>query len=324
VREPTEINANGPAPMRFIRVCTDHWPERDRVAMFRDNVGRDRVTVEPLEDEPLRIDGSIVKLPGLGLVSVRRSAMRSDFADGGDRLMINLGGPALAMQACKEVVLERGDAIAFTGADVGRFTTSRSGRIATIEFPDGTLARLLRDGGLRKIKREASALQLLRRYLNAIRTSELMRVDSLRPLAIAHIHDLAALALGANREAQEIATGRGVRAARREAIKSDILGRLETELTLGDLAARHGLSPRYLRMLFEGEGTSFTEFVRDERLKRAHRMLLSPRFADRLISDIAYRVGFNDLSYFNRSFRRRFGCSPGEVRGLGWLGSAPA
>jgi AraC-like DNA-binding protein len=292
--------------------------------MFRDNVGRDRVTIEPLEHEPLRIDGSIVKLPGLGLVSVRRSALRSDFADGGDRLMINLGGPALATQAGKEVVLERGDAIAFTGADVGRFTTSRTGRIATIEFPDGTLARLLRDAALRKIRRETSALQLLRRYLNAVQTSELMRVDSLRPLAIAHIHDLAALAVGASREAEEIANRRGVGAARRETIKSDILARLDTELTLGDLAARHHLSPRYLRMLFESEGTSFTDFVRDERLKRAHRMLLSPRYADRLISDIAYGVGFNDLSYFNRSFRRRFGCSPGEVRGLSWPESGPA
>ena len=32
------------------------------------------------------------------------------------------------------------------------------------------------------------------------------------------------------------------------------------------------------------------------------------------ISEIAYEVGFNDLSYFNRAFRRRFGHSPGEAR----------
>ncbi|HET7614712.1 MAG TPA: helix-turn-helix domain-containing protein [Gemmatimonadaceae bacterium] len=67
-------------------------------------------------------------------------------------------------------------------------------------------------------------------------------------------------------------------------------------------------------MLFESESTTFTEFVREERLTRARSKLLSPRFAARRIAEIAYEVGFNDLSYFNRSFRRRFGHSPSEVR----------
>jgi AraC-like DNA-binding protein len=74
------------------------------------------------------------------------------------------------------------------------------------------------------------------------------------------------------------------------------------------------LSTRYIRMLFESEGTSITEFVREERLTRARLLLLSPRFAERRIAEIAYAVGFNDLSYFNRAFRRRFGRSPSEVR----------
>jgi len=36
--------------------------------------------------------------------------------------------------------------------------------------------------------------------------------------------------------------------------------------------------------------------------------------AVRGVPDIAYDVGFGDLSYFNRSFRRRFGRTPSEVR----------
>jgi AraC-like DNA-binding protein len=67
-------------------------------------------------------------------------------------------------------------------------------------------------------------------------------------------------------------------------------------------------------MLFESDGTTFTEFVREERLARAHRMLLSRRFDNKRIGEIAYEVGFNDLSYFHRIFRRRFGQSPGEAR----------
>jgi AraC-like DNA-binding protein len=303
--------------VRLIRICTDDWPERERVAMFRQNVGRDRVRVEPLNDDPFRIYGKMMKLPGLGLVSVRRSSLRSDFADGSDRLMINLGGAALALQSGREVALQRGDAVVLTGADLGSFTTLRSTRLATVEFPDGALTALLHDPGLssgRRISARTPSLRLLRQYLNAVSRLDALGSPRLRSVAMAHIHDLAALALGAGREAEEIASGRGVRAARLQSIKSDVLARLDLELTLGDVAAGHRLSPRYVRLLFASEGTSFSEFVRDERLNRAHRMLLSPRFDHRRISEIAYEVGFNDLSYFNRTFRRRFGISPGEVR----------
>jgi AraC-like DNA-binding protein len=72
-------------------------------------------------------------------------------------------------------------------------------------------------------------------------------------------------------------------------------------------------------MLFEHEGTTFTEFVRQARLDRAHRMLVDPRMADRSISAIAFDVGFGDLSYFNREFRRRFGQTPSDVRAAGRL-----
>jgi AraC-like DNA-binding protein len=316
MREATEPSAQSQAPLRVTRVRTDDWPERERLAMFRDNVGRDRVLVEPIADAPFRIHGTLAKFNGLGLVSVRRSAIRSDFADGSDRLVINLGGPALAVQAGREIVLERGDAACIAGAETGSFTTLRAGRIATVEFTDGSLGRILDEGVPRRIDGRDPALRLLRGYLNTIWAGDVLSLRSLRSLAMEHIRDLAAVALGATREAEEIANGRGVRAARLQAVKEDILARLHADLTLSDVAARHDLSPRYLRMLFESEATSFSEFVREERLRRAHRMLLSPRFHRQRISAIAYDVGFNDLSYFNRSFRRRFGCSPGEAREL--------
>jgi AraC-like DNA-binding protein len=67
-------------------------------------------------------------------------------------------------------------------------------------------------------------------------------------------------------------------------------------------------------MLFEQDGTSFTAFVREQRLLRARAMLVSPRFDHKRIGEIAYEVGFNDLSYFNRTFVQRFGMTPGEAR----------
>lgn len=317
MREASDVGSAN-ASARVVRICTDNWPEPDRVAMFHEVHGRDNVRVEPRPNEPLRIDAVMVRFPNLGLLRGWRSPLRSAFSDGNDRLMLNLGGPAFATQFGREVRLEAGDAIALSGADGGTLTTMQAGRIATLEFPLGALLPLLKDprkGCAHRIPQHSSALRLLRGYTSAAHASAwTTAAPGLPQMAIAHIHDLAAMAVGAGREAEEIARGRGVRAARLRAIKHDILAQIEQELSLTDVAARHRLSPRYVRMLFESEGTSMTEFVRDERLRRARAMLLSPRFATRRIGEIAYQVGFNDLSYFNRSFRRRFGYSPSEVR----------
>lgn len=142
-----------------------------------------------------------------------------------------------------------------------------------------------------------------------------MSDPGLRELAITHIYDLAAVLFGATPDAAHMAKGRGLAAARLHAIKKAIVANLNGGLSPKRLAGCYGISPRHIRRLFEREGTSFTEFVREERLKRAHTMLNSPRLAHWHIADIAFEVGFNDLSYFYRAFRARFGYSPGEARG---------
>lgn len=304
-------------PPRVITIRTAAWPERDRIARFRETFGGDRIRVEPFADEPLDIDATMMRVPGLGFLSGRRSALRSHFADGHDRLIFSRGSAALGKQFGREVVLEQGDAIALSGADLGSLTTARGGPIATLEFPQGSLIAMLKNARTAcgcRIPGNSPTLQLLWAYLNALRVSNGLSGSALRPLAIAHIYDLAALALGAGREAEEVAAGRGVRAARLQAIKADVLGNLDCGVSLADLAARHRLSPRYIRMLFESERTSFTQFVLEERLRRARSKLLSTSYDHLRISEIAYEVGFNDLSYFNRAFRRRFGHSPGEAR----------
>ena len=99
------------------------------------------------------------------------------------------------------------------------------------------------------------------------------------------------------------------------AIKADIDRHLlDGPLSLPGLAARHGISTRYLHRLFEGEGTTCARFVLDRRLALAHRRLRDPRFAGRTISSIAHDAGFGDLSYFNRTFRRRYDITPSDAR----------
>ena len=83
------------------------------------------------------------------------------------------------------------------------------------------------------------------------------------------------------------------------------------------VTAHLGLTPRNLQRLFESEGTTFSEFLLLQRLSRAHRMLTEPRLAQNPVGAIAYDAGFGDLSYFNRSFKRRFGVTPRDVRNDG-------
>jgi len=83
------------------------------------------------------------------------------------------------------------------------------------------------------------------------------------------------------------------------------------------------VTPRYLQRLFESEGTTFSEYVTGQRLAQAYRMLSDPRFLDRTITRIAFDVGFGNLSYFNRLFRRRYGATPSDVRANGRAMQSP-
>jgi AraC-like DNA-binding protein len=107
-----------------------------------------------------------------------------------------------------------------------------------------------------------------------------------------------------------------LREVRLHAIKADILAHLGArDLSLDGVARRQGISPIYVRKLFEEEDTSFTRFVLGQRLARARRLLSDPDLAGHTIATLALEAGFGDLSYFNRAFRRRFGCTPSQVRG---------
>jgi AraC family transcriptional regulator, positive regulator of tynA and feaB len=83
------------------------------------------------------------------------------------------------------------------------------------------------------------------------------------------------------------------------------------------LAAELGVSLRNLQRAFAFAGMTPSDYLIWRRLERAC-LLLNERQkkgAKTLVSTIAYESGFNDVSYFNRQFRRSFGCAPGQYPG---------
>lgn len=107
----------------------------------------------------------------------------------------------------------------------------------------------------------------------------------------------------------------GARAARFVAIRSDILQNLaQVRLSPKLMAKRHGVTERYIHMLFEETGETFGAFVAAARLDRARDLLRDPANEAIKIGDIAQRVGFGEITTFNRAFRRRFGDTPSGMR----------
>jgi AraC-like DNA-binding protein len=191
-------------------------------------------------------------------------------------------------------------------------------RFIGLRFPLTVLSPLAPDldpSEIRVFPSGASAPKLLRRYISLIAQEAALATSELQRAAVAHVYDLAAVTLGAAAGTGELARNRGVRAARLEITKADILAHLDSgNLSVAMVANRQRVTPRHLQKLFETEGTSFSEFVLGQRPAKAHRMLTNPLHSHRAISDVAYAVGFNDLSYFNRAFRRRYNSTPSEVR----------
>jgi transcriptional regulator GlxA family with amidase domain len=68
-------------------------------------------------------------------------------------------------------------------------------------------------------------------------------------------------------------------------------------------------------MFTESEGIPPAEFVLQERMRRAARLLTSHSLLP--VKEIAILTGFDDPNYFAKVFRRFFGTSPTEFRTTG-------
>jgi AraC-like DNA-binding protein len=313
-----------------IQFSTDLLPEHDRLPYLREVFGRSIVGLDfkPFQDCPLEWAASLHAFKDLLVVSGRTAGIgeqrtRSLLADGKDDLLltINRSGVRLASQVGRECRLDVGSAVLLSSADVGGLDSPCATRYLTLFMPRRRLNAMAvnpEDALARPIPADTEALRLLVDYVETALRRHQLTSPQLRQLFTTHVHDLVALSLGATRETAEAARDRGQRAARLGAIKSHIVDQLDNEgLSVTDVAGRRGVTARYVQMLFESEGTTFTEYVLAQRLARAYRMLAEPARRNRTISAIAFEVGFGNLSYFNRVFRRHFGMTPSDARRAG-------
>jgi AraC-like DNA-binding protein len=312
------------------RFTTDELPLGERAVAVRQLRERGLLPLEPLLDHVVQVRIAKRFLPGAGILSGTLAGLRQEAAaqtqGASDDLFftVNLTGRSIVVQRQREIMLGEGYAVLLSCAD-GNFSVARPepARLVGLRVPRRCLTPLvagLDDRTMVQIPAGAQPLKLLTSYLAALGNVQDIASPSMARIVAGHVHDLMALSIGPTLDAAAAVQG-SVRAARLRAIKSDIVENIEDGmLTVAAVAARHGVTPRYIHKLFECEGTTFTRFILELRLDRAHRMLRDERLLARTITSIAYDVGFNDLSHFNRAFRRRYHATPSDIRAMAALG----
>ena len=308
-----------------LRLSSRSFYGTDKDDAFHELYGRQilKVDVEPLQDAPLEVDILLRALPGLAIASAATSPILCSHTtmmiDNDDPvIVVNKTGSATYKQNGHETIIGPGEAVLTTNGLAGIAIGHTQRQITNWRVSRALIAPLVAnfDEAIGKpIGQGNPALPFFLSYLDVLNDGPALADPGLRRAVVTHMLDLGALMLGARADVAEVANKRGVVAARMRSVKTHILSQIGSpKLTAATVALKHGISTSYVRKLFEAEGTSFTEFVLTQRLAAAYRMLTDPRFADRSISRIAHDAGFNDISHFNRSFRRVYGASPTDVQ----------
>ena len=253
----------------------------------------------------------------LGPMTVTRTRELIRDGDDGFSLVVCTGGGfrVISDQGDEAAIVPGGGALIPHYEPGGTVTKGDSKEIALV-IPRQSLARVVRNPDrAARLPPSPHAMGLLTDYFTRIAA----RADGM-PLALArlaegHILDLLALACDPSGDWARAEPNGGVRAARLRKVLGIIAEECtEPRLTAATVATRLGLSVRYIHLLLEETGQTFAEHVGEHRLQAARRMLQSPVHGQCRVIDIAIACGFSDLSYFNRTFRKRFGDTPQSFR----------
>jgi AraC-like DNA-binding protein len=321
----TRASGTGPGDAQVLQFSTDAFPEHQRIEAWREVFGRTLLSIEitPSAKDGFHASATTFRSPALGLLrgstSPARQGNRRSLIRGDDvTFSWVLASRLIASKLGRNAELGPGDGVLMTNEDVGEMSFPEPCAYMSFRIPRSILASLVPDIGTlvaRRVPASNPALRMLSRYVDLEHTDLIATEPALQAAFTNHACDLLALALGATRDAAEVARARGLPAARLRAMQDDIRrGYHRADLSVHAVAAQHAVSIRYVQRIFEESGTTFTQYLAEQRLAAAYDALRRPSAAALPVSTIAYDCGFSDISHFNRLFRRRFGASPMEVR----------
>ncbi|WP_441232133.1 AraC family transcriptional regulator [Tardiphaga sp. 215_C5_N2_1] len=234
-------------------------------------------------------------------------------------LLINKAGTELTGgQVGRDYAVGRGEAALVTASEPLQMLGADENVWMNVVIPREVLSQAFPQIDTRlalKIGADNEALALLKRYCHLLETGPALVNPGLIAHAATTIVDLIGLATGAKGGTAELAGLRGLRAARLQAVLANIADNYANHgISAQGVARELKLSARYVHDLLQETGISFSERVLELRLQKTYRMLQDRHSSAMRVSEIAMICGFNDIAYFNRCFRRRFGCTPSSAR----------
>lgn len=262
----------------------------------------------------LRSSGSFRFLLGESTTMFQVTRTRRDIAHTRSdhfSIYLKLAGRTVSLTDGEAVTLDAGD----IGLCDGRLPlyTEQEGRGAVAMLPLAMVearAPWLRGQPYRKLGATARFVDHLRLHLRELMADAAPLGDTGTGLLVESLCNLVALAT-----ADDLPTGRLQPELQLEALLAFCRQNLHDARLSPRLAADHlGISVRTLHARFRQTGETFGRWVLESRLQRCCTALRDPAQQTLNISEIAYRWGFNDLSYFNKAFRSRFDMSPTEWR----------
>lgn len=280
-----------------------------------------RMNIASATEAPLDVDMTLRLLPNIAIANISSSPYRiertqAQAADGNDDFVFTIARRAdiSIQQPGRGAEFGSGEAFLCLNDERQLGVTQQGARFLNIAVARDLVAPAISDidAALKGRLPASMPLRLLASYADAL-TADADLTPEMAAMAASHMRDLVIATLGA--KSADGQDARGVRAARLAAIKRDIKQNLgDLALSLNSVATRHGISSHYVRALFNMERTAFTDYVREQRLVKAFKLLSGPAGVQFSISSIAHGCGFGDLSWFNQAFKRRFGKTPSDVR----------
>lgn len=304
---------------------TDALPERDRFPAFCEEMFRRIVGADIVQRGSMPFRG-MLEIRHAGMVGIANIATTSadvirnasHIRDGNDTVVVQLWqqGLADATQGKHINEVKACEGLIFDNAKAARLCVGQASRFWVLTIPRAKIVGL-RPNVVRLAGTKLSddlSLRLLFGYLEGTFAQDLGNHCAAQ-LFGNHLVDLVALALGGDGDTLELEEQSGVRAARLGAILQAIANQTTNlDLSAATIAAQLGITPRYVHLLLEQSGQTFTQHVLQKRLEKARELLGGDEGQDRKIADIALEAGFADLSHFNRAFRRHFGDTPSGAR----------
>lgn len=272
----------------------------------------------PSSTAPFQAKALLRTDPDLGLMScfdpAGRWLMREDhpIAQGGGLLIRPTDGTvAIELDGERAICLHREGLVLWPGR-AASFTLTNVSRIDCFVLPLASDDLPLLGNCLRRVRHDNGGLVVLGHFAAAVMRGLLpMNSDALNALALQYMSGL----VGTMVDEAPLSHAGGRPAAILGAIKAEIEARLDQpDLSVQQIATLQGVTSRYVQKLFKTEGRTFSDYLLERRLERALNLLQNAGASARPVGRIAFDVGFGDLSYFNRTFKKRFGLTPREVR----------